>query len=569
MWKNTRYLCLGLAVAAFTLTACQNPVQTTQVKLDPGQERAINSNSPTKPFPQGLSFAGTIKPNHRTQTQLNQDVLEFFNYWQGKYVMASNGNTPGGGYYIKADSTGGHDYPIKSNSEAHGYGMIIFALMADKEKFDGMYNMYNQHRSTGNNNLMSWVITQDEYPSQDGGSATDGDMDIAYALLLADKQWGSSGAVNYLAEARRIITSGLKASDFSTSTYRTLLGDWSSDQYATRSSDWMAGHMRAYGQATGDAFWSSAASTVYSLISSITNGYSSQTGLMPDFIINASPRPASPNFLEGSNDGAYYYNACRFPWRIATDYAHNGTSQAKTALDKINTWLKTSTGNNPANIKSGYSLSGSVLSGSDYFSGAFAAPFVTGMIVNSANQQYLNQGWDTIRNSRQSYYEDNVTLLCMLMISGNWWSPAGTTPTPGDTQAPSVPGNFRSTGITSNAVSLAWNASSDNLAVTGYRISYGNSSINTTGTSYTVTSLSSNTSYTFSIRAYDAAGNLSPEASVTAKTSGTSTYPAWNSSTIYYQGDVVSYSGKNWRAQWWTQGEVPGTTGQWGVWREI
>jgi len=42
---------------------------------------------------------------------------------------------------------------------------------------------------------------------------------------------------------------------------------------------------------------------------------------------------------------------------------------------------------------------------------------------------------------------------------------------------------------------------------------------------------------------------------------------AWNSGTVYTAGNVASYNGQNWTAQWWTQGETPGTTGEWGVWR--
>src|ERR1044071_4739789 len=41
----------------------------------------------------------------------------------------------------------------------------------------------------------------------------------------------------------------------------------------------------------------------------------------------------------------------------------------------------------------------------------------------------------------------------------------------------------------------------------------------------------------------------------------------WNAGTVYTQGHVASHNGQNWTAQWWTQGETPGTTGQWGVWR--
>jgi len=52
--------------------------------------------------------------------------------------------------------------------------------------------------------------------------------------------------------------------------------------------------------------------------------YSPATGLLPDFFepVSASDpnlRPASPDFLEGPNDGFYYYNALRVPFRIGVD----------------------------------------------------------------------------------------------------------------------------------------------------------------------------------------------------------------------------------------------------------
>lgn len=42
----------------------------------------------------------------------------------------------------------------------------------------------------------------------------------------------------------------------------------------------------------------------------------------------------------------------------------------------------------------------------------------------------------------------------------------------------------------------------------------------------------------------------------------------WDSSAVYNNGDVVTHNGADWAAQWWTQGEEPGTTGEWGVWRK-
>jgi len=63
---------------------------------------------------------------------------------------------------------------------------------------------------------------------------------------------------------------------------------------------------------------------------------------------------------------------------------------------------------------------------------------------------------------------------------------------------------------------LAWDASTDNVLVTGYVLSNGQTA---TGTTHTVTGLTPDTSYTFTVQARDAAGNLSgPSNSVTVKT---------------------------------------------------
>ncbi len=42
----------------------------------------------------------------------------------------------------------------------------------------------------------------------------------------------------------------------------------------------------------------------------------------------------------------------------------------------------------------------------------------------------------------------------------------------------------------------------------------------------------------------------------------------WNSTAVYNDGDSVVHKNKTWRAHWWTQGDEPSTTGEWGVWRE-
>ncbi|MEW6089007.1 MAG: fibronectin type III domain-containing protein [bacterium] len=89
-----------------------------------------------------------------------------------------------------------------------------------------------------------------------------------------------------------------------------------------------------------------------------------------------------------------------------------------------------------------------------------------------------------------------------------------------DTQSPSVPANLRYTSKGRNYISLAWNASTDNVGVTGYNIyrkkgSYGTwSKVGTSQVlSYNDTGLSSSTTYYYKVSAYDAAGNESAQSS--------------------------------------------------------
>lgn len=44
---------------------------------------------------------------------------------------------------------------------------------------------------------------------------------------------------------------------------------------------------------------------------------------------------------------------------------------------------------------------------------------------------------------------------------------------------------------------------------------------------------------------------------------------AWSSGAVYVGGSLVTHGGAAWRAKWWTQGETPGTTGEWGVWERL
>jgi chitodextrinase len=91
---------------------------------------------------------------------------------------------------------------------------------------------------------------------------------------------------------------------------------------------------------------------------------------------------------------------------------------------------------------------------------------------------------------------------------------------PPDTQPPTPPTAFLSTSSTQSSVSVTWTPSTDNVGVTRYELFRNGTSIGTTtGTSYTVAGLLCGTSYTLEVDAYDAGGNRSGKASLTASTS--------------------------------------------------
>lgn len=111
---------------------------------------------------------------------------------------------------------------------------------------------------------------------------------------------------------------------------------------------------------------------------------------------------------------------------------------------------------------------------------------------------------------------------------------------------------------------------------------------------YLPTSTPSNWTVTFGGKSYSLAGDLARGTTVVEPGTGTNptptptpdptgptptptptqpggscTAPAWNAATEYGGGSTVSQDGRQWKASWWTKGEKPGTTGEWGVWKDL
>ncbi|MFC5529654.1 DUF4832 domain-containing protein [Cohnella yongneupensis] len=126
--------------------------------------------------------------------------------------------------------------------------------------------------------------------------------------------------------------------------------------------------------------------------------------------------------------------------------------------------------------------------------------------ANLANTQYIRLV------HRDTTYA--VLLLDSITVDGGGSGGGGA-----DTAAPSAPANLAQTGTTSSSVSLSWNASTDNVGVTGYIVYRGGAQVGTpTGTSFTDTGLSASTAYVYTVKARDAAGNLSAASSALSVT---------------------------------------------------
>ncbi len=365
-----------------------------------------------------------------------------YDAWKARYLIPA-GTEPDGHPRYRVEH--GDDATV---SEGQGYGMILAAYMAGHDPeaqtvFDGLWEFALDHPSIYDGRLMDWYVRGDEQPDTVGDdSAFDGDCDMAYALLLAQRQWGDGGRFDYGAEAARVLA-GVMASTIGPQSHLPLLGDWVNGdddytQWTPRTSDFMPDHFRSVAAVTGDPAWTAVADACLATVAQVQQDYSPATGLLPDFLVPVTPggpplQPAPSWFLEGPDDGRYDYNACRDPWRLATAFLVQGDTLAGGQARRMARWLHTATGGDPALVRAGYDLDGDVQPDGDYFTTAFAAPFAVACMTDPALQSFLNALYDSIVDSHEDYYEDSLTALCLIVLSGDWWAPEQTTvaaPTP-------------------------------------------------------------------------------------------------------------------------------------------
>src|SRR5207302_947154 len=119
-----------------------------------------------------------------------------------------------------------------------------------------------------------------------------------------------------------------------------------------------------------------------------------------------------------------------------------------------------------------------------------------------------------------------------------------------DATPPTVPTGLTANAVSSSQINLSWTASSDNVGVSGYRVYRGGTQIGTPGTtSFTDTGLAASTTYSYTVAAYDAAGNVSAQSSpASATTPAPPTQPSVTINQAAGQADPTSASPINFTA---------------------
>jgi chitinase len=150
--------------------------------------------------------------------------------------------------------------------------------------------------------------------------------------------------------------------------------------------------------------------------------------------------------------------------------------------------------------------------------------------VGVAGYRVYRGGTEIGTSTTASYTDSSVTAgssytytVRAYDAAGNLSDPSNaasaTIPTPGDTTKPTTPANLAAQVQAGPTVALSWTASTDNVGVAGYRVYRGGTEIGTSTTaSYTDSSVAAGSSYTYTVRAYDAAGNLSDLSNVASAT---------------------------------------------------
>jgi endoglucanase len=368
------------------------------------------------------------------QPAMDAALAAFYTDWKSVYLVEGCGESRAYvGINADAKRLGGETTEDSLTvSEAQGYGMLILVMMADMDPdaqrlFDAMIRFWQDHPAASDPALMAWNQTADCATAGDdlGGdhTATDGDLDIAYALLLAETRWGNAGDFDYRRLARATLTAIL-AQEIAADDY-VLLGDWvqgSDYAAATRTSDFMMSHFAAFAAATDDPRWLRIRDRSYAILDAVQNP---DTGLVPDFVTGLpdAPTPAPPEFLESDRDGWLNWNAVRVPWRLALDALIYNDMRAQALLVPFNRFIRESSDGDPALLVEGYPLDGVIPAESWQAGMTFVSMFAVAAMLDTNHPEWGQALWARMVEvpvEDADYFGNTLKLLAMITISGHW-----------------------------------------------------------------------------------------------------------------------------------------------------
>jgi endoglucanase len=453
MWRLMALGALAMACGEATAAAVRNGSGGTGGAVGLGGTTSLGGSGgavpaePRRPFAQhSTKYAASSQLPSGAQTALDGATRDFYDQWKKSYLTQGTAARCGvDRWYVAAGLD--TDSSTLTLSEAHGYGMLISVIMAGhdpeaKAHFDGMVRFWRDHPSADSPVLMTWSEDQNCQNDANAKSSTDADLDIALALLMADEQWGSCGEIDYRAKALEVMQAIGSQEIDSTGNFllvsnQVLLGDVVPWDRASRSSDFMPGHLASFanvGRAAGGdgAPWVNLMDAGFEMFGTLETRYAAATGLVPDVFVGPRDAPSpAPDPLDASGQALhydeYFYNACRVPWRVGTYAVLSGDERGKNLLAAINSWIVGMTAGDPLRVVAGYQLDGTPL-GADYAypTMAFIAPLGVAAMTNPQDSVWLDAIWnDVVSFGSEGYYEDTLKLLSMLVTSGNWWAPSG------------------------------------------------------------------------------------------------------------------------------------------------
>jgi endo-1,4-beta-D-glucanase Y len=366
---------------------------------------SLTSFSQNYPFPRNEVYTFGIMPLNGNHV----DADSVYQNWKANHVTSQGA---GGFRRVLWDTLNA------TVSEGIGYGMLIAVNVNDKDLFDDLWGYYNLHLDP--NGLMRWL--RDSLGNNvvingttiNAGSATDAEEDVAYALILADRQWGSGGSINYIQKAIEQIDK-IYQFEIDTNFYLPKSGDEPGGIYRVNISYFAPAYYRAFREVTGNTGWDSVITACYNFLFFRADP---NTGLVPDWCLpNGDPLPPCPPPY--SCRFTYYYDATRTPWRIAMDYIWHGNINAFLYCNEVTSFAR-SIGSQ--NIVDEYSITGDSLG--MFHNNAFIGPFAAGAMATSVlNQLFLDSIYAENVNtysSRWNYYNSSLKTLTLLVLTGNF-----------------------------------------------------------------------------------------------------------------------------------------------------